>query len=201
MTSGRVRESITAFEQAKAADPLYSVSTIYLAWSLALAGRNAEGVAEARRALDLDPTNEAISTVYAKTLSEAGFHDEAVAFARKMVPLTKDPRRLGAYGWVLGAGGARDDALAILRRIEALPPSTWGRYSSLTYLYLAVGDTTRALDALESAAERGGDLVLAQAISSPRFDEIRGNPRFAAAMRRFNLDLSRVTAPDGGRSR
>ncbi|MDP1861316.1 MAG: protein kinase [Gemmatimonadaceae bacterium] len=201
MTSGRVRESITAFEQAKAADPLYSVPAIYLAWSLALAGRNAEGVAEARRALDLDPTNEAIGNVYANTLSVAGFHAEAVAFARKAVLLTKNPRRLGFYGWVLGAGGARDDALAILRRIEALPASTWGRYSSLTYLYLAVGDTTRALDALESAAERGGDLVLAQAISSPRFDEIRGNPRFAAAMRRFNLDLSRVTAPDGGRSR
>ena len=201
MTSGRVRESITAFEQAKAADPLYSMSAIYLAWSLALAGRNAEGVAEARRALDLDPTNEAIGNVYANTLSVAGFHDEAVAFARKAVLLTTNPRRLGFYGWVLGAGGARADALAILRRVEALPPTTWGRYSSLTYLYLAVGDTTRALDALESAAARGGDLVLAQAISSPRFDAVRGNPRFAAAMRRFNLDLSRVTAPDGGRSR
>ena len=201
ITSGRVRESITAFEQAKAADPLYSLPASYLAWSLALAGRNAEGVAEARRALDLDPTNEAIGNVYANTLNVAGFHDEAVAFARKAVLLTENPRRLGFYGWVLGAGGARADALAILRRVEALPPTTWGRYSSLTYLYLAVGDTTRALDALESAAARGGDLVLAQAISSPRFDAVRGNPRFATAMRRFNLDLSRVTAPDGGRSR
>ena len=201
MTSGRVRESITAFEQAKAADPLYSSSAIYLAWSLALVGRNADGVAEARRALDLDPTNEAIGNLYANTLSVAGFHDEAVAFARKMVPLTTNPRRLGHYGWVLGAGGARADALAILRRVEALPPTTWGRYSSLTYLYLAVGDTTRALDALESAAARGGDLVLATTIRSPGFDAVRGNPRFAAAMRRFNLDLSRETAPDGGRSR
>jgi serine/threonine-protein kinase len=201
MTSGRVHESIVAFEKVKAVDPLYSVPAAYLAWALALAGRNAEGVAEARRALDLDPTNEAIDNVYANTLSVAGLHEEAVAFARKMVPLTTNPRRLGFYGWVLGAGGARDDARAILRHVEALPAGTWGRYSSLTYLYLAVGDTARALDALESAAARDGDLVLAQAISSPRFDAIRGNRRFAAAMRRFNLDLSRVTAPDGGRSR
>ena len=201
MTSGRVHESIPAFEQAKAADPLYSVPAIYLAWALALVGRNAEGVAEARRALDLDPTNEAIGNVYANTLSAAGLLDESVAYARTMVPLTTNPRRLGFYGWVLGAGGAREEARAILRRVEALPPNTWGRYSSLTYLYLAVGDTAHALDALESAAARGGDLLLAQAISSPRFDDIRGNARFAAAMRRFNLDLSRVTAPDGGRSR
>jgi hypothetical protein len=102
---------------------------------------------------------------------------------------------------VLGAGGARDDARAILRKVEVLPAGTWGRYSSLTYLYLAVGDTARALNALDSAVARGGDLILAQAISSPRFDPLRGDPRFAAAMRRLNLDLSIVTAPDGGRSR
>jgi hypothetical protein len=102
---------------------------------------------------------------------------------------------------VLGAGGARADAQAILRRVEALPATTWGRNSALTYCYLAVGDTAHALDALERAAAKDGDLLLAQAISSPRFDPIRGSPRFAAAMRRFNLDLSRVTAPDGGRSR
>jgi tetratricopeptide (TPR) repeat protein len=201
LMSGRVRESIAPFEQAKAVDPLYSTPAVYLGFALALAGRTAEGVAEARRALDLDPTNEAVDNLYAGTLSIAGLHDEAVAFARKMVPITPNTRRLGFYGWVLGAGGARDDARAILRKIEALPVSTWGRYSSLTYLYIAVGDTARALDALEHAAERGGDLVLAQAISSPRFDAIRGSPRFAAAMRKFNLDLSRVAAKDGGRGR
>ncbi len=201
MASGRVRESIPAFEQAKAADPLYSTPAIYLAWALALAGHPTEGVAEARRALDLDPANEAIGNVYANTLSLAGLHGEAVVFARKMALLTKNPRRLGFYGWVLGAGGAHEDVRAILRKVEALPPNTWGRYSSLTYLYLAAGDTARALNALDSAVARGGDLVLAQAISSPRFDPFRGKPRFAAAMRRLNLDLSIVTAPDGGRSR
>jgi eukaryotic-like serine/threonine-protein kinase len=201
MSSGRVKESVAAFEQAKADDPLYAVSAIYLGWAYALSGRKAEAAAEARRALDLDPTNEAIGNVYANTLNEVGATEEAVAFARKMVPVTPNPRRLGFYAWVLGAGGARDDALAILRRIQVLPATTWGRNSALTYCYLAVGDTARALDALERAAAKDGDLLLAQAISSPRFDAIRSSPRFAAAMRRFGLDLSVVTAPDGGRWR
>jgi serine/threonine-protein kinase len=201
MTAGRVRESVAPFEQAKADDPLYAVSAIYLAWAYALTGRKAEALAEARRALDLDPTNEAIGNVFANTLNEAGATEEAVAFARKIVPVTPNPRRLGFYAWVLGAGGARADAQAILQRVEALPATTWGRNSALTYCYLAVGDTARALDALERAAAKDGDLLLAQAISSPRFDPIRSSARFAAAMRRFNLDLARVTAPDGGRSR
>jgi tetratricopeptide (TPR) repeat protein len=200
-TSGRVREAIPAFEQAKAIDPLYALPAMYLAWSLALVGRTAEAVAEARRALDLDPTNEATQSLFANTLSAAGLRDESVAFSRKMVPFTANPRRLGYYGFVLGAGGARDDVLAILRRIEALPSATWGRYSSLTYLYTTLGDTTRALAMMDSATRRGGDLILGQSISSARFDPLRKSARFAAAMRRLNLDLGVVTAPDGGRSR
>jgi hypothetical protein len=82
-----------------------------------------------------------------------------------------------------------------------MPQKTWGRNSALMSLYLGLGDTTRALDALDRAASADGDLVLAPAINSPMFDAVRGSARFAAAMRRFNLDVSRVTAPDGGRAR
>jgi hypothetical protein len=63
------------------------------------------------------------------------------------------------------------------------------------------GYPARALAALGRAAATDGDLVLAQIMSSPYFDVLRGSPRFAAAMRRFNLDVARLTAPDGGRSR
>jgi serine/threonine-protein kinase len=201
LTSGRVQDAIAPFAQAAAADPFYSMPAVYLGFTLALAGRTTEGVAEARRAIELDPTNEAIGNLYSGTLSIAGVNDEALPFARKMVAITTNPRRMGFYGWVLGAGGAKAEAQEILNKVRALPPDTWGRYSSLTYLYVAVGDTAQALAMLDSASRRGGDLLLAQAISSPRFDALRSSPRFAEAMRRYNLDLSRVTAPDGGRSR
>ena len=201
LNAGRAREAVSAFELAKAADPLYPISSIYLAQSLALTGRTAEALAEARRALDLDPTNEAVAHVYANTLTAARLDDSAAVFARQAIPLTTNPRRLGAYGYVLGVVGAREEARAILRRIEALPPKSWGRNSALMSLYLGLGDTTRALDALDRAAAGDGDLILAPAINSPMFDAVRGSARFAAAMRRFNLDVSRVTAPDGGRSR
>ena len=201
LTSGRVQESIVAFERAKTLDPFYSMPAVYLAWSLALAGRDTEAEAEARRALDLDPTNEAIANIHGRVLSMAGNAEEAVAFARARIAVTTNVRRLAFHGSVLAVSGAADDARAILRRVESLPSGTWGRNSSLLYLYLALGDTARALDALERAAASDGDLVLAQAISMPLFDRIRANQRFAVAMRRFNLDVPRVTAPDGGRSR
>ena len=97
----------------------------------------------------------------------------------------------------LGGGGM---SRVFLRRIEASPEGVPGRTSALSRLYLGLGDTSRALSALEKAAAGDGDLVLSQIVSSPHLDQIRQSPRFAAVLRRFNLDVARVTAPDGGRS-
>jgi len=43
--------------------------------------------------------------------------------------------------------------------------------------------------------------VLSQNLNSRNFDQIRSSPRFVAVLRRFDLDVARLTAPDGGRSR
>jgi hypothetical protein len=88
-----------------------------------------------------------------------------------------------------------------MRRLEALPDSVWGRNSALAYVALALGDTARGLAAMERAAARDGDLLLAHAIAAPFYDPVRASPRFAAVLRRFNLDVEHLTRPDGGRSR
>jgi hypothetical protein len=54
---------------------------------------------------------------------------------------------------------------------------------------------------MEKAAAGDGDLMLSQIVSAPHLDQIRQSARFAAVMRRFNLDVARLTAPDGRRSR
>jgi TolB-like protein/tRNA A-37 threonylcarbamoyl transferase component Bud32/tetratricopeptide (TPR) repeat protein len=200
-TTGRVHEAITAFDRARALDPFYSMAAAYSAWSMALAGRSEEATAEARRSLELDPTNEAIANTYDGTLIETGHSVEAVAFAQKMAPTATDIRRLGFYGMVLAKGGATDEARAILRRVDALPDGTWGKLSAQTRLDLTLGDTARALTAMERAAAGDGDLILAAIFSAPHFDAVRKSARFAAVLRRFNLDVARLTAPDGGRSR
>ena len=199
-TSGRVHEALTQFEQAKALDPFYSTNVMYDAWAMATVGRDSEAVVEARRGLELDPDNEAVNTIYGSVMMETGHFAEAVAHARRMVPRTTDIRRLGFYGLILARSGATDDARALLGRIEAAPDGTWGKLSSLSRINLALGDTARALDALEKAAAGDGDLAISQLISSKHFDPIRKSARFAAVLRKFNLDVARLTAPDGGRS-
>jgi Tfp pilus assembly protein PilF len=200
-TSGRVHEALAQFEQAKALDPFYSTVVMYDAWALSAVGRNDEAVIEARRGRELDPDNEAVNTIYGSVMMETGHFEEALTHARRMVSRTTDIRRLGFYGLILARSGAPDEARALLRRIDATPAGTWGKLSSTSRITLALGDTARALDALEQAAAGDGDLTIAQLISSKHFDPIRKSPRFAAVLRKFNLDVARLTAPDGGRSK
>jgi eukaryotic-like serine/threonine-protein kinase len=200
-TSGRVHESIAEFQRAEALDPFYGMAAAYAGWALSLAGRAPEAVIEARRSLELDPANEAVSTIFANVLLMSGYRDEAVGHVRRRLAAVRQVRRLGFYGMVLGSAGAEDEARAILRDVLVLPEGAPGRASALSRIYLSLGDTSRALDAMESAAAGDGDLLLAQMVSEPRFDVLRRSARFAAVMRRFNLDVARVTALDGGRSR
>jgi hypothetical protein len=96
---------------------------------------------------------------------------------------------------VLARTGHREEAEALVQRLEALPARTWTRTSGLALGYLGLGDTTRALKAMERAAATDGDMLVAFMRIMP--NEFRLSPRFAAVMKRFNLDPVRMAAPVG----
>ena len=82
-----------------------------------------------------------------------------------------------------------------------LPDDTWGVLSARATSSLGVGDTAASLAAMERLAAGDGDLFLSLPVVLSAYDEVRSSPRFAAVLRRFNLDVERLTSPDGGRSR
>ena len=185
--------------RARALDPNSAEIAFRVGWLLLGQGHPQEAATAFEQAKAVDPFYSTAAAYLAWSLALTGRNEEAVAHARGVGPSTTNPRFLGLHATVLGAGGARAGVAAILRHIEGLTSGSWGRDSGLTFAYLAAGDTTRALGALERA-----DLEMALAVfinNGSQFDPIRGSPRFAAVMSRFNLDVARLTAPDGGRSR
>ena len=77
------------------------------------------------------------------------------------------------------------DARKILSEIEAAQTEPRGVGSALAALYLAMGDSERALSWLEQTAP--GDIQANWLRVDPAFDSIRTNPRFLAILGRMGV--------------
>jgi len=193
LSTGRAAESIPVLERAKAIDPFYAVVAAYLAYGYALAGQFDAGIAEARRAIEIDSSLVWSQTALLYAYRVAGQPPEAVSFARRMLTQADAPRKLGLAAYTLGRFGAPEEAKKAIASLEALPRDVPRRDAGLAYAYLGVGDTARALSAMERAAGGDGDLLFALSPTDDTFDGVRASPRFAAIVKRLNFDVALVT--------
>jgi serine/threonine-protein kinase len=199
---GLPREALDHFEAANRLDPLYTQNNSYLSLTLAMLGRIDEAIAVAERALPVDPENLVINQWYAHVLEFAGRREATKAQARRLIALPNVTLvRIGAAAGMLGRSGARDEARALLRRIEAAPAGTQERDVGILVARLGLGDLEAAMTALETAVRTDPHRVAAYGLHGLAYDPLRADPRFAAVVRALNLDVDRLTLPDGGRSK
>ena len=186
----RPAEAVPVLQQAKARDPMYFLIASYLGTAQLDIHQVAEGVAEQRRGLELEPANVAALSTMSRGYLVAGMPDSAKAVARRLAAVSQSPGRLGTAAFTLAQSGEREEAEAIIHRLEALPPDTWTRSSGLSIAYLGVGDTARAVAYMERAAAGDGDLFVL--FSTLTASDVPRNSRTDAVWRRFHLDPARV---------
>jgi serine/threonine-protein kinase len=195
---GRVADGEEHLRRARIADPLSVPASALLAYCLALLGRYDESLVESRRGYDLDSSSAGASGFVPLSMLHAGRPEEARrAIAR--VSVSPPFNGVGVVAYVLAATGDRAGSVAMVRELEARPRGEWSVATGLTYAYLGLGDTARALSALETAVRAGERPYLT--FADPMFDPLRRSPRFAAAVRRLGLDERVFTTPTGGRPR
>ena len=192
---GRIDEAEEPIRRARNTDPLSGTASQMLAYVLSLEGRYDESLAESRRAYELDSSLAVMHSVLAAIVLADGRPDEARALARARLELPFN----GIAAYVLGATGDSAGAAGIVRELESRPHGEWHVARALSYAYLGLGDTARALTALEASA-RAGESVLIP-LADPMFDPVRRSARFATAVRLYGLDERRLTSPKGGRPR
>ncbi len=200
LTVGRLPEGVAALERARELDPLYSLVAAYLGHGYALEGRADSALSLAHRAFELDSTLAGNQTLVTATFGELDRFAEAGAYAHRFLAVQTDERRMGILAGELGRSGATDEAQAVIARLERLPAGAPRRDAGLAYSYLGVGDTARALTAMEHAVDTDGYLLLSVIPISHVFDPVRASPRFAAVLARLNLAGTRLTDPHWGRS-
>jgi tetratricopeptide (TPR) repeat protein len=157
-----------------------------LAGAYFMARRYDEAIAELRRVLERDPTLSRAHGRLGWAYARKGMYREALAESEKCGPHPACQARVTV--WAHAVAGHADRALAVIEQMKL------GRPDPVPSMYFArayagVGRPDETLSWLEKAyQDRDPDLIFLRI--DPDWDLLRGNPRFAALIRRVGIPPS-----------
>jgi Tol biopolymer transport system component/serine/threonine protein kinase/tetratricopeptide (TPR) repeat protein len=182
---GRHEEAIREMRRAQKLDPRSPTIAAIFAFCLHNARRYEEGLAQLRRALDMEPDHPIALQGLGWVLPPLGRHDEAIAACRRAVDLSgRAPVTLLTLGHVLAVAGRQDEARAIIRELEVLAKRRYVPPYYFALIHAGLGEPDAAFAWLERAIA-GRDIWLVWLPVEPRFDPLRGDPRFAQCVSRL----------------
>jgi len=193
----RPREAQTQLQRAIQLEPYSIVTLTWIIQSDMLLGRMDQAVADTRRGLAIDSMDMPLTNIAALTLARANDLSRALVVAKRLrgaPPLTTE------LAWILAKAGDRDEASRIVDSLEALGPRPWASELVIFAARAGMGDTARALDALERSTAAHEFWPIYMPICDEMYDPIRQSRRFAAILRTVGLDTPAITAPNACRA-
>ena len=122
----------------------------------------------------------------ARILEQGGHPEEAIEEYRRVMQMDDDPRIRSGFACALALAGRKDEARAEIAALEALPPLSGVTPYALAGAYAVVGDLDAAFAKLEQGfADRDRAMVWLRV--NPRFDALRGDPRYASLVERMKF--------------
>lgn len=193
--TGRSEEALAAARKAVELAPGQAQVRAGLGYRLYWARRYDEAVTELNAALELDPKLETAWYFTGRArVQQARFDDARAAFARAREISPKDANLTSAVAYLEALAGRREQAENILLEIERLALRGLPFSSQVAGIHAALGDKQAALGWLERArSNHEGALVWLKI--DPRFDSLRGDPRFAETLQRMGLAGDAAPAP------
>jgi serine/threonine-protein kinase len=184
---GQLPEAIEELHQAMVFDPLSHIYGRFLGRYLVFAGDYDAAIKQGLATLELHPGYPPAHLNIGSAYLGQGKAEEALDWYRRGQSLESAVRSYDAFlVRALAALGERDEAEAILRRLEELAATQYIRAESLAMGYAAVGDADRAFACLERAfADRSAGLIYFHLDTG--YAPLRGDRRFADLVRRIGL--------------
>jgi TolB-like protein/DNA-binding winged helix-turn-helix (wHTH) protein/Flp pilus assembly protein TadD len=182
---GRFEDAIAEATRGRALEPMSPHIGVQLATIFFFARRLDEGLDACRRALEIEPTYALAHWAQILALTAWGRYDEALDIAERALSLSWDfvP---AAAAWIYAVTGQREKSDAILSTLRARSPGE-SRFS-LTFAWIAIarGEIDQAFGWLECAYEDRNPTLLQIGVTRV-YDPVRGDPRFAALLKRVGL--------------
>ena len=185
LSLGHFDQAIAEAKRAAELDPLSVIINADCAWTYACAHRLDEAEAQARRTLEIDPRFFLAHYYLGGVRQAKGQLPEAISEFQQAFDLNGDSYSLAMLGQAYARTGNKAEAQKIVAQLNEQAKSRHVAPYAWALLYLGLGDKKRAIDELETAYQRGDTNYLFVLKVDPLFDDLRGQPRFDALVRKI----------------
>ena len=178
----RFAEAKTEADRACDVDPFCLVVSTTAAFVRYTAGEFDAAIDRCRDMLDMDPSFVSARRLLGAALLGAGRSGEAVTELEAAAgPDTSDPVSLASLAHAKALSGARDEAVAMVTRLESMAAVSYLSSYQLALAHTGLGNTDVALDLITGACQEREPSVVFVAVE-PRFEPLRRAPRFASVL-------------------
>jgi len=182
LAAGRFTEAEAEMRRAQSLDPQSEYIRIHIGTVYYCSRRYQDTIDQERMVLALDPHQPRALALEARGYEGIGRYHEAAAILENLLKTTRSPNAMADLGHVYAAAGKTDQARHML---EALSKMAKTRHVSPHYLALiqtGLGNKNEAIALLDLSLEQH-DAPLALLKVDPRWDPLRGDPRFQQVLR------------------
>ncbi|HEX5703524.1 MAG TPA: protein kinase [Pyrinomonadaceae bacterium] len=184
---GRFDEAIAEARKARDVDPLALPVNENLGDILYLARRYDEAIEQLRKTLELDPNYGVAHGTLAKVYEAQGKHEELLEERLK----GSSPETVAELRKVFAASGIKGVWQNRLNVLLERSKTAYVSPADIALFYTRLNDRDQAFAWLEKAmAERS--INFNYLVADPRFDNLRGDPRLAALLRRVGLEPIKI---------
>jgi len=186
LCQGRTQEALEWARRARELDPL-AYEDVNIGGILFQARRYDEAIRELRSVLAVEPKKPSALWSLGFALIGAERFDEAIATLEKAASVSdRSSAVLGVLVHAYAGAGRRAEALRVLDELHGRRKAGYVPPAAFLNAYLGLGDKEEAFTWLERAAEERSNIMQFLKVH-PFFDPLRGDPRFAAFLRRANF--------------
>ena len=183
----RTEDSLAESRRALECDPLGLVLNMHMGWHLLYSRQHDKAIEQCLKTLELDATFILAHVFLGQAYEQTGAFSSAVSEFERAVELSQRHQTyLADLGHGYAVAGRRADALRILDELTEMSSHRYVAARSIAEIHIGLNDVDSALAWLEKAfLQRNGWLIHIR--ENPRYDRLRGDPRYLDLVRRMNF--------------